>query len=559
MSISPVYWRYAISYLLLMLFSAFTIMPVLRYPATCLPAQQSMLMTVPLFNAWTIWWNADRLSEGLEGYWDAPIFFPTSGAFAFSEPQPATMVVAPVFWFSGSPALAYNVYLLLSLFLNGLFTFRLLRRTGSPVSLAVIGGFMMIWLPLSVRQIDVLQMVPVWPMLWVWDAARRHGLTKSIPHAVELALAYVICLCSSIHHSLFLIVVLSGTVWILWGNVQRRSFVTSISISATIIMMFGSVLIWPMQQHLQGHDFDRSREIVEKGSVQATDYLNTPRDALLFSGSAVRMGLSPGWFKASLGLVGAVLGMRRRRRRRWALFLVSTIVLSALLAMGPNLEFGHIQPWWIFADWIPGIAKVRNVFRFAYLTQMAMIVLSIMGLAELRVYLLVMGLRSRKAAMIVISVACVALIEVPSPKVIAAGVPDLEMHQEWASFVKERCLDGTGILCLPLPAAMTADDFDFTARWMYIGTLHGVPMANGYSGFFPAEYLQLQNTINNEGISEQVLSKLSGMQIKLLVVHDSYPALPRMMTQSDSGHWLEPVFESSSGISVFHLRHSKPN
>ena len=559
MSIIPVYWRYAISYLLLMLFSAYTIMPVLRYPATCLPAQQSMLMTVPLFNAWTIWWNADRLSEGLEGYWDAPIFFPTSGAFAFSEPQPATMVVAPVFWFSGSPALAYNAYLLLSLFLNGLFTFRLLRRTGSPVSLAVIGGFMMIWLPLSVRQIDVLQMVPVWPMLWVWDAARRHGLTNSIPHACELALAYVICLCSSIHHSLFLIVVLSGTVWILWGNVQRRSFVTSISISATIVMMFGSVLIWPMQQHLQGHDFDRSREIVEKGSVQATDYLNTPRDALLFSGSAVRMGLSPGWFKISLGLVGAVLGMRRRRRRRWALFLVSTIALSALLAMGPNLGFGHIQPWWIFADWIPGIAKVRNVFRFAYLTQMAMIVLSITGLAELRVYFFVMGLRSWKAAMILISIACVALIEVPSPKVIAAGVPDVEMHQEWARFVKERCLDGTGILCLPLPAAMKADDFDFTARWMYIGTLHGVPMANGYSGFFPAEYLQLQNTINNEGISEQVLSKLSGMQIQLLVVHDSYRGLPRMMTQSGNGHWLEPVFESSGGISVFHLRHTKPN
>jgi hypothetical protein len=559
MSISPVHWRYVLSYLLLLLFAAYTILPVLRYPATCLPAQQSMLMTVPLFNAWTIWWNADRLSEGLEGYWDAPIFFPTSGAFAFSEPQPATMVVAPVLWCSGSPALAYNTYLLLSLFLNGLFTFRLLRRTGSPVSLALIGGFMMIWLPLSVRQIDVLQMVPVWPMLWVWDAARRHGQTNSIPHACELALAYIICLCSSIHHSLFLIVVLSGTVWILWSNIKQRNFVISVSISVTIVAMFCWVLIWPMQLHLKGHNFDRVRDVVEQGSARPADYLNTPRDALFFSGSAVRMGLSPGWFKTLLGLLGVILGIRRRRRRWWALFLISTIIMSVLLAMGPGLEFGRFQPWWILTDWIPGIAKVRNVFRFAYLTQMAIIVLSIMGLTELRVYLLVMGLRSWKVGIILLALACVALIEVPSPKVIAAGVPDLKMHQEWASYVKEKCHDGTGILCLPLPASMKADDFDFTARWMYIGTLHGIPMANGYSGFFPAEYLQMQNVINNEGVSEQVLSKLSGMQIQFLVVHDSYRELSRTMTQSDNGHWMEPVFESSSGIRVFSIRHSRPN
>ena len=58
---------------------------------------------------------------------------------------------------TGSPTLAYNVYMLLSLFLNGVFTYRILRRTGSPPTLAVIGGAMMIWLPVSVRQLEVLQ------------------------------------------------------------------------------------------------------------------------------------------------------------------------------------------------------------------------------------------------------------------------------------------------------------------------------------------------------------------------------------------------------------------
>ena len=52
----------------------------------------SQVATVPLFNLWTIWWNADRLRHGLKDYWDAPIFYPERDTFAFSEPQPTTMI-----------------------------------------------------------------------------------------------------------------------------------------------------------------------------------------------------------------------------------------------------------------------------------------------------------------------------------------------------------------------------------------------------------------------------------------------------------------------------------
>ena len=531
-----------------------TIAPVLRHPLSCLPAQQSLQTTVPLFNAWTIWWNADRLTHGLKGYWDAPIFFPTRGAFAFSEPQPATMLVAPLIWLSGSPALGYNTYLLLSLFLNGVFAYRLLRRTGSPRSFALIGGGMMIWLPLSVRQIDVLQLIPIWPIVWVWDAARRHGQTPLKRNAIELALAYTVSVFSSFHHALFLTIVLSGTAWLLWYRIRTSNFWATACLAIMIAGTLCGIVIVPMRQHLQTHAFERSTELVEQSSARAIDFLNTPRDALLLSGSRVRLGLSPGWLKVLLAGLGAVLGYQRRKRRRWAMFLMLTMILSALLAMGPNLKLGELQPWGILAEWMPGLRQVRNVFRFAYLTQMAMILLGILGLSELRFYLRVWFGRPQSIAWILGSLAAVALIEVPAPKVIAAGVPDLNVHQDWTEFVRANCSAGSGILCLPLSPSSKAQDFDFTARWMYLGTLHGKSMVNGYSGFFPAEFLKLQDRINDEGLSDEVLSQLAKTKIHLLVIHDSYSEITDASAKSANDHRLKLVFESSNRIRVFQLQ-----
>ena len=75
--------------------------PVILSPFSEIPIGSEPVASVPLYNVWTIWWNSDRLAAGLQGYWDAPIFFSTPGAFALAEPQPITMLLAPVIWVTG--------------------------------------------------------------------------------------------------------------------------------------------------------------------------------------------------------------------------------------------------------------------------------------------------------------------------------------------------------------------------------------------------------------------------------------------------------------------------
>ncbi len=132
---------------LYLVLAAATLSPVMRNPTRLMPAGATEVATVPLFNVWSIWWNADRLRHGFAHYWDAPIFAPNRGTFAFSEPQPATLIVAPVIWITDSRVLAYNLYLIGSLVANGLLGGMLLQTLGVNRRFAAVGGAAMLLLP----------------------------------------------------------------------------------------------------------------------------------------------------------------------------------------------------------------------------------------------------------------------------------------------------------------------------------------------------------------------------------------------------------------------------
>jgi hypothetical protein len=144
---------------------------ILTYPlplhlTTHLPLGDETAATVPLFNLWTLQWNIQQLltpSQG--GYWDAPIFAPEHGTFAFSEPQPLTAWLALPLW-GFSPILAYNFVLLLFLTLNGWFTYWLLRQWHVSPQASLGAGLLMPALPALTQELGVLQLTALFGYLW---------------------------------------------------------------------------------------------------------------------------------------------------------------------------------------------------------------------------------------------------------------------------------------------------------------------------------------------------------------------------------------------------------
>lgn len=596
------------SFALYVLLALWTTWPLVLYPTTRLPLGTEVARTVPLFNAWTIWWNADRVLHGWNGYWDAPIFHPSKNTFAFSEPQPTTMVVAPVLWLTDSRVLAYNIYLWGSLVLNGLMAQRLLRLVGVGGAIAIGGGAAMVMLPIAHWQLGVLQLVPVWGILWTWTAllkiswmgggtqaessqgvigatgrdAAASGAEKALTAAGqggggcaagdapawkvallrggELGVAFAIALLTSVHHGLFLAILLAGAAWTLGRRLLTRTAWLALVAGVAVAALLTAPVVVKLYEVTSSHAFDRPPEKVARLSATPGDYTaaagNSPVD---MGGFAARPGwrLSPGLLKLALAIAGVIFGLRHPRLRWWTFFLLVTAILAFLLSLGTNLRLGPWRPWWTLTELIPGLSQVRNVFRFAYFVQVAVVLLAALGLHLL-------WIRSRRPGRsaawrhgTTASLALVGLAAVADPRPSApmlGVVPEVVDHREWIARVRDQTPPGGAIACLPMAAGNRVLDFERTTEWMFLGTYHRVAMVNGYSGFVPPAYFKIRDAVRGSGLSEEVLLRLADDGVQFLVVDRSRFSANSVREAEFASVSLQQILEDVGGVEVYRLR-----
>jgi hypothetical protein len=570
--------------------------PLARSPLTTVPLGASPGATVPMFNVWTIWWNSDWFlsspHQPERAYWNAPIFHPTESAFAFSEPQPTTLAVAPVVWLTGSGILAYNIYLWLGLVLNAVLTWRLLRFLRVQRHIAAGGGAAMLLLPIVHWQRDVVQLMPVWGILWTWLALTRLGREPSLRRGVEAGAAFGVSFLMCGHHGLFLAVLLTATAWISPRRWRCRG--TWLAISGAIVtagLLTGPVIL-ALKSAADKHDFSRPKTTVEKLSAEPHEYLTTYTPQLItpeFSVNKNGKKLSPGWLKFALAAIGISFGLRRRRWRRWTIFLLATALLALLLSLGTNLNLFGWQPWLTLADVVPGFSQVRSAFRFAFFVQIAAVLFAAQGLHWLFISLRLLrkhrnsewlrsllgeiailkritqrGQKSREAPFrqwrqlgipgTLIILGAVATFETLPKKVELAELPNAEDHAAWIDFVTQKTEPGKAILCLPMAASNRVADFEVTAEWMYLQTFHGVPMINGYSGFFPASYFDLRRAVWKNVAAPEQLAALAATNVDLVIVDRSKFDQDELKNPESGSFYLDRVFEDSqSRIDVYRI------
>lgn len=332
----------------------------MRFPAS-LPLKPTDVATVPLFNVWTIGWNADRARHGFQGYWDAPIFFPAEGAFAFSEPQPATLLVAPLVWATGSAVTSYKAWLFLSLLLNGFFTALLLRRLRYRWFLQLAGGTAITLLPIIHQRIDVLQLVPVWGILWFWSSlfelAERPGTRTAIEAGFSLAMCFALC----VHHALFLSLLIPFAGLVFLPRLTDRRFLAAALAAIAISAMVALPMILSLRAAAQANDFSRNERSVLSKSAKPAHYLASQSNALIqfdqFENSKNRR-FNPGWFRMALAVVGLSYGLLWSQRRRWLMFLLLIGSFALAFSLGLNLDVSGWKPWQTLSESRPGPQRV---------------------------------------------------------------------------------------------------------------------------------------------------------------------------------------------------------
>lgn len=480
--------------------------PLAPQLATHVPLGSEPAASVPYFNVWTVGWNGMRALDGFRGYWDAPIFYPASGAFAFSDPQPLTGLSGAVLW-ERSPALAYNLVLLAYLTLNGAVTYAVLRQRGVSTGPAVMGGLLVQWLPFATNERGVLQLQPLFGPIWaigaLWAVLERPSRSRGF----SLGAAVGVTALTSEYYALLLVPAFLIALAARLPQFRHSSSWLPLILAAATASAMVMPIALPQAAILQKHGFQRSDLSFARTSAWPADYLRPPSrlrvDALIPEfGLPANQRLYPGAALAGLAVLGGVTAPRSRRR--WALFLAAVGLVGFTLSLGSHLRLGNFAPLTLFHQAVPLLRLTRSPFRFAALFQLAAALLAAEGLARLWV-------RSRLLA---VAVATLAILELaPLPERLAEP-PSL--GAEWAAVVAQ--VERPVVIHLPWAPDRSASQFAQTTRWMIEALPYEMRLVNGYSGFFPAQHTQLRELMADFP-NVEAMQALRGLGADFIVLH----------------------------------------
>lgn len=532
-------------FILLLLYALCLTYPLGQHPMSHIPRGAEPAGTVPLFNLWTLQWNIDQLLRGYPDYWDAPIFAPLSGSFAFSEPQPLSAILAMPLWLAfQSPALGYNALVILYLTLNGWFAYWLLRHWRVSVGSSLLAGLMMQSLPFVVQEMGVLQLLALFGFLWSWLFLSRLITSCHQPgfrwgHSFGLGFGITATFLTCGYYGLFnLIFMPVAGLW--WFSSRFRQLTSSnwLNLTAQLILAGSLTLLLtgPFVSHqyrlLHQHGFRRTAQTIEHNSARLTDYSHFLDYNFLYgrlldieAGSGQR--LFPG-----LGLLLlAGLSLWGTRQRWLKTYLLLATLLAFGLSLGLRLEIGGVIPYQWLRDYLPGLAQLRSPFRFAVLVQLHLVLLAGFGLDNLRFRLTHFRWLVAILAIAEMIALPLPLQAVPSPEI--AGWPQWLRHQH----DDRNAIQPAGevepnqvrIVLLPFAPSSRAADFEPTVRWMLAQNLFQAEMVNGYSGFFPPEHAQLRQAML-EFPSPAGLTQLQDREVDYVVVHHGWPQAPSRQT-----------------------------
>ena len=535
--------------------------PLVLHLTSALPLAGKPPATVPLFNLWTLWWNADRAAAGFAGYWDAPIFAPTASTFAFSEPQPTLVAVAPLVWLTGSRILAYNVYLLLALVLNGWAAHGLIRSRGGDWLTCCLAGTLVELLPWVSWQLDCLQLVPIWGVIWTagalfrllerpcWNAAWQLGVAHG--------LTYWLCNYYGLFQTLLLSVAglcLVGPSllrWRTWGLL-----LASAGISASLVLPLALKQRAVMRQ---AETFVRDRQLIVNLSASLRDYTDPPGRSLLPQLAipdpqrhAVDWRLGPGNLRLLIVPFGFLAVLLTAGRRRWTLFWAVYGLTALALSLGPDNRFWGGSPYDWLREHVPGFGQIRSPFRFAMFVQLAVLVLVVEALQALRPRTVRNGLAKFGRWLPYAGLAAVALLDVLPIRqtlwhVPKGGVP------EWVRWLRDEAEPDGVVLQLPQPAGTTVDDYEISTLSMYWQMDHRRPLVAGYSGFFPERVTHIRDQLW-EFPAPHTLPAANACGARYVVLPRDL-AEPGWLLQQPPLHlrWMHQTADEAAGMDVYEI------
>lgn len=507
-------------------------------------------------NAWALAWGADRLRDGLSGFWTPPIFHPYPSTLAYTENLLGiAIVVAPVAWAGGSVTLTYNVAFLLAYVVSAIGAYVLARDVTGSRPAAALGALAFVMLPYRVAQAGHLQVqwigwmpIALWALVRMLRAPSWSMLTVLVTASILQAL--------SNGYAAFQLL-LAAVVVVVWQlTVDRRSspralgpLVLALGLAAFILapVIATHQAVWgerpPPTGEIHANAADLGTYFAVDSELSAARWLPgvVQPEGRLFPGVAVLVlavvALMPRWRRSSLP---HVVSWQTRG-------LYVAIALTALLvSLGPEPKaWGHVLPvpalYDLLAAWVPLFQAVRVPARFGALVLLAVSMLAAAGAARVLRH---RSVRVRTAAVVLAAVA-IFVEGMPAQRPLAAGVPEWSKNER-AAYAWLAAQPAGAVLELPIGG--TSRGYP-SLRYQHATLLHRHPTIDGLSRLqTPLQELLggSASPLAYPGQQAAVLPMLQGLAVRYVVIR------PGRFLDQDFGRSTLTVLEASDAVESVH-------
>jgi len=436
----------------------------------------------PLLNTAIVAWNAKHLPLSSD-WWNFPAFAPLPGVTAFTEHLlGAYPLTSPIVWVTGNPVLAYNAMQVLTLPLNGMATFVLVRELTASGIGAFVGGLAFAFAPFVGEHASHIQMLMAFGMPFSLYGLHRFLKYGGRRDLVWFGLGWLSVALSNAYMLVFFPILVA--VWAMWffNRADARRW-----LNVAVAAMFATSPLVPLlvgyrlRQTAYGLFRGYPEILSQSAGIQSIAGIN--QRAVLWVGwlpnTYYEQSLFPGLAIGVLAAIGVAVGIISREHRSWrrvVLFYLFAAFMMWTFTLGPEVRwFGaavppRYGPYWLLLQ-LPGLQSIRVPSRAWLPATLCLAVLAGFGAAWL-------ATRRRRQWVI----APLVLLLVAEGWFVG---PTMEVPGALPVFIPANAQ----VLDLPISAGYGNADAQ------YLAVLGRYRVVNGYSGYAPSHFGALRNAL----------------------------------------------------------------
>jgi hypothetical protein len=282
--------------------------PVLRALGTTLPSD----LGDPALNTWILWWDAHAVPLTAK-WWNAPMFYPSLGAFGLSETMlSVATITSPLQWMGLTAVQAYNIAFILSFPAAAMAAHALAYRLTRRHDAALIAGLSFGFAPYRVAQWPHLQMLwSCWMPLGLF-ALHRYVAKERTRDLVLFALAWFLASLTCGYYLMYFSVLVG--LWMCWFARTRRAWI-SVGVATVVAALPLAPLLFGYQRIQAGFGLSRGMAEIESFGADLTAMWATAPHLMFASHWTLAPKpegeLYPGATVLLLALAGAIIAWRR--------------------------------------------------------------------------------------------------------------------------------------------------------------------------------------------------------------------------------------------------------